>query len=184
MTGHTYRQKGRNVARLIREGGPAACPRGTTRAPPRGLRGGEGIVVRSHPRAPAHTHRFRFSCSSLPPLSPPLPLPNVCFTLRKIEPACGVSWSVFAVFNQPGEILCQCFIVRSSRLRRRPTACEGEGIVASSVAECVYTLAHVVGFVTRSLRSSHSSSARRDSDRIATVFQLKLHNAEPTASSY
>lgn len=28
---------------------------------------------------------------------------------------------------------------------------EGEGIVVSSVAECVYTLAHAIGFVTRSL---------------------------------
>ena len=54
------------------------------------------------------------------------------------------------MFNQPGEILCQCFIVRSSR-RRCPTEREDEGIVATSVAECVYTLAHVVGFVTGSL---------------------------------
>lgn len=54
------------------------------------------------------------------------------------------------MFNQPGEILCQCFIVRSSR-RRCPTAREGEGIVTTSVAASVYTLAHAVGFVTRSL---------------------------------
>lgn len=33
---------------------------------------------------------------------------------------------------------------------RASVACEGEGIVVSSV-ECVYTLAHAVGFVTRSL---------------------------------
>lgn len=32
-----------------------------------------------------------------------------------------------------------------------PAAREGEGIVATSVAASVYTLAHAVGFVTRSL---------------------------------
>lgn len=55
------------------------------------------------------------------------------------------------MFNQPGEILCQCFIVRSSRCGGAPLRARAKGLRDSSVAECVYTLAHAIGFVTRSL---------------------------------
>lgn len=76
------------------------------------------------------------------------------------------------MFNQPGEILCQCFIVRSP-MRWRPTACEGEGIAASSVAECVYTLAHAIGFVTRSLYAVPGRLPRPITKETAMIFEMK-----------
>jgi len=48
-----------------------------------------------------------------------------------------------------------CAIIPTAR---GPPHCV-RGIAASSVADCVYTLAHAIGFVTRSLRAAPAFTA-------------------------
>lgn len=116
--------------------GPAGVP-AVLEGCPRG-----GCSARCHPRARASIR------------APGSPRP-LLLTLGKMGPACGpgvyLRCSISRAKYYASVLLCDHLPTTPHRERARArVACEGEGIVASS-ADCVYTLAHAVGFVTRSL---------------------------------
>lgn len=140
MTGHTQRQKGRNVAKLIREGGREArgCPCGTREGVgrgelPRGLLA-DSTLARQH----THLSRPLFSCYP------------ILLTLYKIGPACGprvyLRCSTSRAKYYASVLLCDHPDAVAPHCVRGRRDCGFE-----CCAECVYTLAHAIGFVTRSL---------------------------------
>lgn len=168
MTGHTHRQKGRNVAKLIREGGREArgCPCGTREGEEGGHRGGYSQI----PLSRASIRVSLAPCSLLSPvpflslLYPSHPLQNRNRHVV-LEYICGV---------QPaGRNIMPVFYCAIIPMRWRPTACEGEGIAASSVEECVYTLAHAIGFVTRSLYAVPGRLLRPVTKETVMIFEMK-----------